>query len=110
MEAYVNDILPFNEANTQEVIHEINMIVRSNAIGIPLLAIIQGGVAMIGYLIFGAPNVLVLGFLTCFATIIPMVGTALIWFPRSCLSCRNRRLVQRYRTRRIRWNSHISVG
>jgi len=81
MEAYVNDILPFNEANTQEVIREINMIVRSNAIGIPLLAIIQGGVAMIGYLLFGAPNILMLGFLTCFATIIPMVGTALVWFP-----------------------------
>ena len=75
MEAYINDILPFN------VIHEINMIERSNAIGIPLLAIIQGGIAMIGYLIFGAPNVLLLGFLTCFATIIPMVGTALVWFP-----------------------------
>ena len=81
MEAYVNDILPFNETNTQEVIHEINMIVRSNAIGIPLLAIIQGGVAMIGYLLFGAPNILMLGFLTCFATIIPRVGTALVWFP-----------------------------
>ena len=81
MEAYVNDILPFNETNTQEVIHEINMIVRSNASGIPLLAIIQGGVAMIGYLLFGAPNILMLGFLTCFATIIPMVGTALVWFP-----------------------------
>ena len=81
MEAYVNDILPFNETNTQEVIHEINMIVSSNAIGIPLLAIIQGGVAMIGYLLFGAPNILMLGFLTCFATIIPMVGTALVWFP-----------------------------
>ena len=81
MEAYVNDILPFNETNTQEVIHEINMIVRSNAIGIPLLAIIQGGVATIGYLLFGAPNILLLGFLTCFATIIPMVVTALVWFP-----------------------------
>ena len=81
MEAYINDILPFNEANTQEVIDEINMIVRSNAIGIPLLAIIQGGVAMIGYLLFGAPNIWMLGFLTCFATIIPMVGTALVWFP-----------------------------
>ena len=81
MEAYVNDILPFNETNTQEVIHEINMIVRSNAIGIPLLAIIQGGVATIGYLLFGAPNILLLGFLSCFATIIPMVGTALVWFP-----------------------------
>lgn len=81
MEAYVNAILPFNATNTEHVIHEINMIVRSNAIGIPLLAVIQGGVAMIGYFIFGAPNALLLGFLTCFATVIPMVGTALIWFP-----------------------------
>lgn len=75
MEAYVNAILPFNATNTEHVIHEINMIVRSNAIGIPLLAVIQGGVAMIGYFIFGAPNALLLGFLTCFATVIPMVGT-----------------------------------
>ena len=81
MEAYVNVILPFNATNTEHVIHEINMIVRSNAIGMPLLAVIQGGVAMIGYFIFGAPNALLLGFLTCFATIIPMVGTGLIWFP-----------------------------
>ena len=81
MEAYVNAILPFNATNTEHVIHEINMIVRSNAIGIPLLAVIQGGVAMIGYFIFGAPNALLLGFLTCFATVIPMVGAGLIWFP-----------------------------
>ena len=81
MDAYVNAILPFNATNTEHVIHEINMIVRSNAIGIPLLAVIQGGVAMIGYFIFGAPNALLLGFLTCFATVIPMVGTGLIWFP-----------------------------
>lgn len=81
MEAYVNAILPFNATNTEHVIHEINMIMRSNAIGIPLLAVIQGGVAMIGYFIFGAPNALLLGFLTCFATVIPMVGTGLIWFP-----------------------------
>lgn len=81
MEKYINDILPFNETNTQHVVHEINMIVRSNAIGIPLLAIIQGGVAMIGYWIFGAPNILLSGLLTCFASIIPMVGTALVWIP-----------------------------
>ena len=72
MEQYVNGILPFNETNTQNVVHEINMIVRSNAIGIPLLAIIQGGVAMIGYWIFGAPNILFSGFLTGFASVVPM--------------------------------------
>ena len=41
MEAYIDDILPFNEKNTREVTHEINMIVRSNAIGIPLLALLS---------------------------------------------------------------------
>lgn len=81
MEQYINDILPFNEANTQNVVHEINMIVRSNAIGIPLLAMIQGGVAMIGYWIFDAPNILLSGFLTGFASIVPMVGTTLVWVP-----------------------------
>lgn len=81
MEAYISSILPFNEINAQNVIHEINMIVRSNAIGIPLLAVIQGGVAMLGYLIFGAPNIWLLGLLTCFTTVIPMVGTALVWIP-----------------------------
>ena len=81
MERYINDLLPFNAANRQNVINEINQIVRSNAIGIPLLAVIQGGVSMIGYWIFGAPNILFAGFLTCFASMIPMVGTALVWLP-----------------------------
>ena len=63
----------------------MNRIVTSNAIGIPLLAVIQGGIAMAGYFIFGAPNALLFGFLTCFATVIPLVGTALIWLPPCCI-------------------------
>lgn len=61
--------------------NEIHMLVRSNAIGIPLLAIIQGGIALIGYSIFNAPSPLLFGVLTCFATIVPIVGTAVIWLP-----------------------------
>ncbi len=57
------------------------MIVKSNAIGIPLLAVIQGIVAVIGYFIFQTPDPLLFGFLTCIATIIPIVGTALVWVP-----------------------------
>lgn len=81
MEAYIYDILPFNERNKKEVLKEINMIVTSNAIGIPLLAIIQGLIAMLGYWIFNAPSAFLFGFLTCFATIIPVVGTAIVWLP-----------------------------
>ena len=81
MEQYIKDILPFNDANTDHVCHEVELIVRSNAIGIPVIAIIQGTIASVGYLIFGVHDVLMVGLLTCFATVIPVVGTALIWIP-----------------------------
>lgn len=81
MESYVYDILPFRNKNKKEVIGSAKVMVTSNAIGIPLLALIQGFIAMIGYIIFGTPDPVIFAFLTCFATILPLVGTALIWFP-----------------------------
>ncbi len=81
MEKYLFSLLPFDDDNKKSVIHSVKMMVTSNAIGIPLLAIIQGVVATIGYIIFDAPSPILFGFLTCFATIIPLIGTSLIWFP-----------------------------
>ena len=81
MEAYIYELLPFKDDNKKFVLSKVNVMVTSNAIGIPLLAIIQGIVATIGYIIFGAPNPFLFGFFTCFATILPLIGTSLIWFP-----------------------------
>lgn len=81
MEDYVRTILPFNDKNKSYVMGKVRVMVVSNAVGIPLLAIIQGIFATVGYMIFGAPSPFLFGFITCFATIIPFVGTALIWVP-----------------------------
>lgn len=81
MEQYIYELLPFSDSNKKHVMNEINMIVRANAIGIPLLAIIQGAIATLGYYLFDAPSAFLFGFLTCFATVIPIVGTTLVWFP-----------------------------
>lgn len=81
MEQYIYELLPFSDSNKKHVMNEINIIVRANAIGIPLLAIIQGAIATLGYYLFDAPSALLFGFLTCFATVIPIVGTTLVWFP-----------------------------
>ncbi|MDD2436831.1 MAG: AI-2E family transporter [Massilibacteroides sp.] len=81
IEAYTYDLLPFNDKNKTHILGEIKRMVLSNAIGIPLLAIIQGIIAFIGYLIFGVPSPLLFGFITCFSTIIPLLGTGLVWFP-----------------------------
>lgn len=83
METYCREILPFNRSVSRDVMREIHMIVRSNAIVIPLLAVVQGLVAGVGYVAFGVPSPLFWGLVTCFATVIPLVGTALIWLPLS---------------------------
>lgn len=81
MEAYVREIFPFDRRISNSILHEIHRIVRSNAIVIPLLALTQGALAYVGYLIFGAPLPLFWGVATCFATVLPVLGTALVWLP-----------------------------
>ncbi len=81
MERYLLTFVPFNRKTKKDIVHEMSLIVRSNAIGVPLLAIIQGIVAVIGYWAFGVPAVLFCGLLTCVTTIIPIVGSAIVWVP-----------------------------
>jgi predicted PurR-regulated permease PerM len=81
METYLNDIIPLRESNREMLATETIVMIRANAIGIPLLAIIQGLVAMLGYYIFGINDYVVWGFLTGVASLIPIVGTGIIWVP-----------------------------
>ncbi|MGV8963805.1 MAG: AI-2E family transporter [Candidatus Saccharimonadaceae bacterium] len=75
------EILPFRDENKQILAEETKEIIRANAIGIPLLGIIQGVFALIGYLIFGIEKPVLFAILTAFATIIPVIGTMIIWVP-----------------------------
>lgn len=79
------EILPFKEENKMILGQETKMIIQANAIGIPLLAIIQGGVAFIGYAFLGVEQPLLYAVLTAFSTVIPIVGTMIIWIPLSVM-------------------------
>lgn len=81
MEDYVARVLPFDALLTPHIMHEMLLVVRSNAIGLPILALAQGFVGYLGYWLFGAPSALFWGVVTCFASVIPVVGTALVWLP-----------------------------
>ena len=48
-----------------------------------VVAIVQGIVGTIGFYIFGVPFPLILGVLLAFASLIPLIGTGIIWFPAS---------------------------
>jgi predicted PurR-regulated permease PerM len=81
MEDYLNDFIPLKETNREILRTETIIMIRANAIGIPFLAIIQGLVGMLGYYIFGINDYGVWGFLTGVASLIPIIGTGIIWVP-----------------------------
>ncbi len=82
-ERAIREILPFKEENKQILAEETRLIIQANAIGIPLLAIIQGFFAYLGYLFFGVESAILYAILTAFATILPIIGTTIIWAPIS---------------------------
>jgi predicted PurR-regulated permease PerM len=81
MERWIIDNSPFNNENTAVLSHELKIQTMSNAIGIPVLIIIQAVVAGIGYWIFGMDEPFFWGVITGFASMIPIVGVAVIWIP-----------------------------
>jgi len=81
MERGVQDFLPLKQENLNNIWKETRTMVVSNAIGIPLLAVIQGILAAIGYAIFGIQEWGLWGVMSGVLSILPIVGTAAIWVP-----------------------------
>lgn len=81
--------LPVKRANADKVIHEIRDMVMSNAVGIPVLGLVQGIVAMIGYYIFGVSEPILWGVITGIASVIPFIGTMAAWVPLAILAFAN---------------------
>lgn len=81
MEASFDYFLPLHEENIDILASETMSVVRANAIGIPLISLIQGVFALVGYWIFGINEFVLWGFITGVFAFFPIVGTTLIWAP-----------------------------
>jgi len=81
LESYIHRAIPFSNTSKKEIWAEVDLMVRSNAIGIPILGLCQGLVAMLGYWIFGVESFILLGILTGVSSIIPVLGTMTIYIP-----------------------------
>lgn len=81
MENSILLVLPFKKDNITLFSKELKSQTFSNSIGIPLIALAQGSFAYIIYLITSVPEAGFWAILTGFASIIPIVGTGIIWLP-----------------------------
>ncbi|OAD45074.1 AI-2E family transporter [Polaribacter atrinae] len=67
--------VPINEVNLKIIGSEAQSMVRSNTIGIPLVAIAQGIIALIGFLIFDINNPFFWFTIVTVGSMIPFIGT-----------------------------------
>lgn len=81
LEKALYEYTPLKEENIDRVGLEIKNMVLSNAVGIPMLSIVQGFFCVLGYWIFGIENFWFWGILTGIMGMVPVVGTTIIWVP-----------------------------
>jgi predicted PurR-regulated permease PerM len=81
LEDWMDDALPLRKDNLIRVRQEMNQMVISNAVGIPLIALLQGVAGLILYLILGIKEPLLWFALTAFTSILPLVGSSLAYVP-----------------------------
>ncbi len=81
MEEALYEYIPLKDENVVLIGTEVKTMVISNTIGIPLIALAQGLVGLIGYLIIGVDEPWLWFVATCIAAMMPVVGAALIYIP-----------------------------
>ncbi len=83
IEQYLYEYLPFKDENVKAIVAEVKNSVWSNTIIIPLIALIQGVLAFVGYFIFGVDSPFFWAVVTAFMALLPFIGTAIVWLPIS---------------------------
>ncbi|WP_321827054.1 AI-2E family transporter [Maribacter dokdonensis] len=83
------EYIPLSNKNLMTLGKEIDSVVRSNAIAIPLVALAQGVIALIGFYIFGVDNPLFWFVIVTIGSMIPFIGTFIGIFPVFVLSLAN---------------------
>jgi predicted PurR-regulated permease PerM len=81
IERYLNKIIPLKRHNVDQLASETKIMIRANAVGIPIICVVQGVFATLGYWIFGVDDWALWGFLTGVFAFFPLVGTMIIWVP-----------------------------
>lgn len=81
MENTIHKYIPLRHSNISEIWEATRIMVVSNAVGIPILAACQALVAILGYYLFGIESFVLWGVITGLFSLVPIVGTAIIWIP-----------------------------
>lgn len=77
----IKNILPLKESHKQQVLDTFHNITYAVFYGNISIAILQGTLGIIGFLILGVKSPLLWGFVMMVFALVPYFGTAIIWLP-----------------------------
>ena len=81
----VERIMPLKSKYRKYVFKKLNNMTYAVIYGSIIIAIIQGTLGGLGFFVFGLPSPLLWGIVMMFASLIPYVGSSIIWFPASLI-------------------------
>lgn len=94
MEKTLQLYMPFRSDNVGLLEKEVHSMVVANAVGIPVVALVQGVVGLVGYLAIGVKEPFFWFGITCIAGMLPVIGAALAYIPLIIIFLANGQLWQ----------------
>ena len=73
--------IPFSSAAADRLRVRFYSVTEATLVGTVLVALVQGTIVGVAFAIVGLPNAAFWGVVTAFASILPVVGSALVWLP-----------------------------
>ena len=87
----VRPYIPFSERNTEKLSQQFRDITTSTVIGTGLSALLHGVLTSLGFWIVGLPNATLWGAVTIVFSILPVLGSGLVWGPGAIVLLVNHR-------------------
>ncbi len=81
--------LPFTEENSILLGNELRNVTYSNVLGQGFIAIIQGSLLAIGYIIFGFGDPVFWGIIATFLSFLPLIGAPIVFVPAALIAIAN---------------------
>ena len=74
-------VLPFSEETADELRERFYSVTHATLLGTAMVAVAQGTLIGVGFALVGIPNAVFWGVVTGAASILPVLGSALVWLP-----------------------------
>lgn len=75
------DLSPLNDKYDEQIFSKVKQTITSTTVGVLLIAIVQGVLSGLGMWVFGVPNFTLWGSVSAIASLVPGLGTAVVFIP-----------------------------